>query len=215
MLDDFEASVRATQTNAECFTTQKIIKYLQAELSNKQDCASVVNTAEQEEFVNQEKIASTYDEADKYALLKSQYAEELENETKLLTFIDFFSPEFKCNWLSDLLSGLMFSLLFAMVWDVPVLILVLQGTSNISMTGLILDSVLVPLILGLAGPFVLRYLRRKNVHDAFCKAKIKLQTDIDTTQYYYNVKENVQKNILNLQEKIALTTVKLINARGY
>ena len=214
-IDDFKTYLECMQTSGEHTLNNKIISRLEEERQNQKDKEELLTKLSAQYEITPKNTQTISVEEGEYERLNAQYKDELKKQNQNWAASKFFEEEFKHDWMSDAMTGIMMAMMFVIVWDMPFLILVLKETILPASTlwWALLHSVALPVGLGFASPYVVRWLNKKRKHKVFISVANELGIELDTAQYSFDAQNTLKENITALQDKISLTTIKIIQAQ--
>lgn len=210
-LDDFTTVVEKIKTTVKIRTSNIVLNKIQEEIDNQKDIEALISTMESVDKPTNSTTAHVSESTiQDYTRLKEKYEKALDEEATRLAFATHFGYEFKCEWFSDLTTGLMLGVLLIMLWNVSTAILAIQQVkSDLALALQHMINFGMPMIVGAASLFIIRWAKYKELHKTFVAAKEKFGVEIDTSVYAPIMQEETKQRITDLQNKLAIVAVKL------
>ena len=212
ILDDFRNYNKRLEMTHYARINSKIIENAKSEIQNIEDREAIlVKMSEEYTIIPKDKPFVTHNEREVKELqfLLNTYEEQLESKIKEFAIVNFFDKMFKCDWMHMMVNGMMIAMCAMMLWNLPTLII--TNTNEAQPVGIskVLLMVLIPLVIGMASPFIAHIFEKNRQSKAFKIVEAEMGHSFDIKKYDSEIKSELEKEIESLSDKVALTCMKL------
>lgn len=214
VIDDFtNYNQRLEMTNL-VHINSKIIDKLESEIQNIEDREALLSKIQEEYTIipkEQTITPNNEQEIKELNLLYKSYQEQFKNKIKELAIVNFFEKMFKRDWMTDCMNGMMIGMVTMMMCSLPIIMRNSSETApknEASILGLLI-TVLIPMLIGFASPFIANAIERHRLGKAFKTILNEFTESVDTNLNTHEAKENAANAVNDLIDKIVLTSIKL------